>query len=217
MENNLNDIKDIDYSLYLVTDRKVLGNRDLCKSIKEAIQGGVSLVQLREKDLGTNEFYKLAKKIKKITDEHDVPLIINDRIDIALAVDADGVHVGPDDLPISVARNILGPNKIVGASTCNIEEALEAQKQGATYLGVGAIFPTATKSNTDDVSIEDLASIKKAVNIPIVGIGGINEKNASKVMTAKVEGIAVVSAILGKSDIKNAANQLYEIIRSSNR
>jgi len=212
--NSTNNNSNIDYSLYLVTDRGILGNNDLCKSIEEAIEGGVTILQLREKNLTSMEFYNIAKEVKEITTKYNIPFIINDRLHIALAVDADGIHIGPDDLPVCVARELLGPNKIIGASTCNVEEALKAEKDGATYLGVGAIYPTSTKNNTDDVSIEDLAEIKNIVNIPIVAIGGINEKNAGNVMTAKVDGIAVVSAILGKGDIKEASKELRSIVNN---
>lgn len=205
---------DVDYSLYLVTDRRFLGDRDLCESIEKAIKGGVTVVQLREKDMTSMEFYHIAKSVKKITDKYNVPLIINDRLDIALAVDADGIHIGPDDLPISEARKLLGPKKIIGSSTCNVEEAINAQNQGANYLGVGAMFPTSTKKNTDDVTIEELTNIKNSVDIPIVAIGGINETNASTVMNTQINGLAVVSAILGKENIQESAQNLYSIIKS---
>lgn len=201
----------VNYNLYLVTDRSILGNRDLCKSIEEAIQGGVSIVQLREKNLSSVEFYNVAMDVKVITHKYNVPLIINDRLDIALAVDADGLHVGPDDLSVEVVRKLLGPDKIIGASTCNIDEALDAQRQGADYLGVGAMFPTSTKANTDDVSIDDLRKIKESVNIPIVAIGGINQKNATSIMKTDIDGIAVVSAILGKDNILEAAKSLAKV------
>ena len=208
------DKSKINYNLYLVTDRTILGSKDLCNSIEQAIQGGTSIIQLREKNITSIEFYNIAKEVKKITSKYNVPLIINDRLDIALAVDADGIHIGPEDLPVKVVRKIMGEDKIIGASTCNIKEALEAKEAGADYLGVGAIFPTKTKKNTEDVSIEDLKNIKASVNIPVVAIGGINEKNASIVMEAKIDGIAVVSAILNKSDIFESAKNLYEIVKN---
>ena len=208
------DKSKINYNLYLVTDRTILGSKDLCNSIEQAIQGGTSIIQLREKNITSIKFYNIAKEVKKITSKYNVPLIINDRLDIALAVDADGIHIGPEDLPVKVVRKIMGEDKIIGASTCNIKEALEAEEAGADYLGVGAIFPTKTKKNTEDVSIEDLKNIKASVNIPVVAIGGINEKNASIVMEAKIDGIAVVSAILNKSDIFESAKNLYEIVKN---
>ncbi|MGF7059398.1 thiamine phosphate synthase [Brassicibacter mesophilus] len=203
---------DIDYALYLVTDRNILGNKDLYISIEQAIQGGVSLIQLREKNTTTREFYDLALKVKKITDKYNTPLIINDRLDIALAIDADGLHIGPDDIPINVARKLLGPDKILGASTSSLNEALEAQSQGADYLGVGAMFPTKTKKDTESVNLNELEQIKSSVRIPVVGIGGINETNAKKIINTGADGIAVVSAILGKNDICLAAKNLHSLI-----
>ena len=202
----------VNYSLYLVTDRKLLGDRDLCKTIEDAIKGGVTLVQLREKNTTTNGFINIATNVKKITNKYNIPLIINDRIDVALAIDADGVHVGPDDMSINMARKLLGQDKIIGASTNCVKEALEAESQGADYLGVGAMFPTKTKNNTEDVSIDELRNIKKLVNIPIVAIGGVNEKNASSVIAAGIDGIAVVSAILGKEDVFQASKGLRNLV-----
>ena len=202
----------INYSLYLITDRKVLGGKELLKSIEDAIKGGVTLVQLREKNITAYDYYNLALKVKELVKKYHIPLIINDRVDIALAVNADGVHLGPEDLPIHVARDLMGPDKIIGASANCIEEALEFQKQGADYLGIGALFPTKTKSNTEHVTLEQLKAIKEAVHIPVVGIGGINFKNASLVKAAGVDGIAVASAILGSENIVEAA---YELKRNT--
>ncbi len=198
----------MDYSLYLITDRKALGGKELLASIEAAIQGGVTLVQLREKDITGYEYYKLAMKVKEITAKYNIPFIINDRIDIALAVNADGVHLGPEDLPVPVARELMGPDKIIGASANCVEEALALQKQGADYLGVGALFPTGTKRNTEHVSLQQLKTIKESVCIPVVGIGGINIQNAYSVKAAGVDGIAAVSAILGSEDVFNAARSL---------
>ncbi|MHB1392212.1 MAG: thiamine phosphate synthase [Clostridia bacterium] len=198
----------VDYSLYLITDRKVLGDKDLLASIEAAIQGGVTLVQLREKDITGHDYYNLAVRVKEIVEKYNVPLIINDRVDIALAVNADGVHLGPEDLPVTVARKLMGPDKIIGASANCAEEALAFQKQGADYLGIGALFPTGTKRNTEHVSLEQLKIIKEAVYIPVVGIGGVNVKNASAVKAAGVDGIAVASAILGSENVLNAAHSL---------
>ena len=201
----------MNYSLYLITDRKVLRGRELLDSIEAAIKGGITLVQLREKDITGYDYYNMAKKVKKLVKEYGIPLIINDRADIALAVDADGVHLGPEDLPIPVARELMGPGKIIGASANCIEEAISFQRQGADYLGVGALFPTATKSNTEPVTLEQLREIKKLVKIPVVGIGGINIQNAASVKAAGVDGIAVSSAILGNEDIFTAARSLKKI------
>ncbi|MCO5386337.1 thiamine phosphate synthase [Desulfosporosinus sp.] len=202
----------IDYSLYLVTDRKLLGERDLAQSIELAIQGGVSLVQLREKSISTKEFLNLALRVKEITSKYEIPLIINDRLDIALAVDAEGLHVGQDDLPMLKARELLGPDKIIGVSARTLEEALLAEKQGADYLGVGAVFRTSTKSDAKEVSLEQLEYIKKSVSIPVVAIGGINYGNIQQVKATGIDGISVVSAILVQDNIFMAAKQLKEII-----
>lgn len=202
----------INYTLYLVTDRNILDERDLCECVEEAILGGVSLVQLREKELCSKDFYETAQSVKKVTDQYKVPFIINDRLDIALAVDADGLHIGQEDLPLPVARRLLGPDKIIGVSASNLSEALAAEQAGADYLGVGAVFTTPTKKDADSVSLSQLAQIKAGVSIPVVGIGGINENNAKSVIGTGIDGISVVSAILGKSDIRQAAAVLRSII-----
>ncbi|WP_352420414.1 thiamine phosphate synthase [Proteiniborus sp.] len=202
----------VNYALYLVTDRDVLGNKDLCESIEQAILGGVSLVQLREKNAKTKEFYSIALKVKEVTDKYSIPLIINDRLDIALAIDADGLHIGADDIPVKIARNLLGPDKILGVSASNIDEAIEAQSQDADYLGVGAMYPTKTKKDTESVSLKELQLIKSSVQIPVVGIGGINELNAKEVMSTGVDGISVISAILGKDNVYAAAKKLHNIV-----
>jgi thiamine-phosphate pyrophosphorylase len=199
------------YSLYLITDRKSLGGRELLRGIEDAIKGGVTLVQLREKNVNARDYYNLALKVKELVKRYHIPLIINDRVDIALAADADGVHLGPEDLPIFAAREILGSDKIIGASANCLEEALDFQNQGADYLGIGALFPTGTKSDTEHVTLEGLKIIKKAVDIPVVGIGGINFANASSVKAAGVDGIAVASAILGSESIIKAAYDLQRI------
>ncbi|AET67611.1 thiamine-phosphate pyrophosphorylase [Desulfosporosinus orientis DSM 765] len=202
----------VDYTLYLVTDRKQLGNRDLAESIEQAIQGGVTLVQLREKSVSTKEFLQLAEKVKEITSRYQIPLIINDRLDIALAIDADGLHVGQDDLPMVKARELLGPDKIIGVSASTLEEALLAEQQGADYLGVGAIFTTATKTDATDVSLKQLEVIKHSVSIPVVAIGGIGTTNLPLVRAAGVDGVSVVSAILGQENIYSAAMELKKIL-----
>ena len=202
----------VDYSLYLVTDQQLLKERDLVQSIELAIQGGVTLVQLREKSVSTREFLQLAIWVKEITSRYRIPLIINDRLDIALAVDADGLHVGQDDLPMVKARELL-PDKIIGVSVSTLAEALLAQQQGADYLGVGAIFSTSTKADAPEVSLDQLELIKKSVTIPVVAIGGINETNLRQVLVTGVDGVSVVSAILAQEDILKAAHQLLEVIR----
>jgi thiamine-phosphate pyrophosphorylase len=201
-----------DCSLYLVTDRRWLGGRNLCDAVEEAILGGVTLIQLREKDISSQDYYRLAEKVKKAADKYHIPLIINDRLDIALAVDAAGVHLGLDDLPIPVVRKILGADRIIGASAATVEEALRFQQQGADYLGVGAVFPTATKLGNEQVGFADLRRIKSSVSIPIVAIGGIKSENVRDVMATGVDGVAVVSAIMDQADIGAAARQLAALI-----
>jgi thiamine-phosphate pyrophosphorylase len=202
----------IDYSLYLVTDRDVLKDKDLYLALEEAIKGGVTLVQLREKHLSSLEFYNTALKVKEITDKYNVPLIINDRLDIALAVDAAGVHLGQNDMPASAARKLIGPDKILGVSAATIEEAKIAERDGADCIGVGAMFPTDTKQDARAVSGELLKEIKKSITIPVVAIGGINENNIKQLKTANIDGVAIVSAILGKADIKAAAERMKALI-----
>jgi len=202
----------VDYRLYLVTDRKLLGERNLEDSIERSIQGGVTLVQLREKSVSTLEFLQLAIRVKVITSRYHIPLIINDRLDIALAVDADGLHVGQDDLPMLKARELF-PNKIIGVSASTLEEALLAQQQGADYLGVGAVYSTATKTDAPEVSLDQLSLIKKSVTIPVVAIGGINQVNLQQVMATGIDGVSVVSAILAEKNIFKAAKQLRELMK----
>jgi thiamine-phosphate pyrophosphorylase len=202
----------IDYSLYLVTDRDVLKDKDLYLALEEAIKGGVTLVQLREKHLSSLEFYNTALKVKEITDKYNIPLIINDRLDIALAVDAAGVHLGQNDMPASAARKLIGPDKILGVSAATIEEAKIAERDGADCIGVGAMFPTATKQDARAVSVELLKEIKKSITIPVVAIGGINENNIEQLKSANIDGFAIVSAILGKANIKVAAERMKALI-----
>jgi thiamine-phosphate pyrophosphorylase len=190
----------------------VLKGIDLYTAIEEAILGGVTLVQLREKNLTSNELYHSALQVKKITDAYDVPLIINDRLDIMLAVDAAGVHLGQKDIPTAVARKLIGSSKILGASTATVEEAVLAQREGADYIGVGALFGTTTKSNTRPVTIELLKQIKQSVSIPVVAIGGIKTSNVMQLKPANIDGVAVVSDILGKEDIKSAAQKFRRLL-----
>lgn len=202
----------VDYKLYLVTDREVLKSKNLISAVEEGIRGGVTLVQLREKDLTSLEFYNTAIKVKEITDKYNIPLIVNDRLDIALAIDAAGLHIGQKDMPAPVARRLLGPEKILGVSAATMEEAEKAEKDGADYIGVGAVFPTSTKDDARSVSVELLKEIKARVSIPVVAIGGLNSKNVKIINTTKIDGIAVVSDILGKEDIKAAAEELKRLI-----
>ena len=202
-----------DYSLYLVTDRDLLKGRNLTKVIEEAIIGGTSIVQLREKCASSLEFYEIAKEVKKITDKYNVPLIINDRIDIALAIDASGVHLGQSDIPCSIARKILPKGKIIGVSAHNLKEAEKALKDGADYLGCGAVFNTSTKKDVTTLSYEGLKEITDNINIPVVAIGGINENNIMTLKGSGINGVAVVSSIIGKENVKGASEKLKELVK----
>lgn len=203
---------EIDYSLYLVTDRRLMSTPTLEEAVEQAIAGGATLVQLREKAASSLEFYQMAERIKHITDKHHVPLIINDRVDIALAVHAAGVHIGQRDLPARSVRSIIGTDKILGVSASTRLEAIRAQEDGADYLGVGALFPTGTKTDAEFVSMEELKKIREAVSLPIIGIGGINEKNLSLLNGIGIDGIAVVSALISAKDIAGKAKELKKAV-----
>lgn len=201
----------IDYTLYLVTDREIMSSATVEESVEQAISGGCTVVQLREKSASSKEFYETALNVHKITKKANVPLIINDRVDIALAVDAEGVHVGQQDLPCKTVRQIIGQNKIVGVSASNLDEALSAYNDGADYLGVGAMYSTNTKTDANITSIEELKHIRKMIDIPIVVIGGINNKTVLNFKGINIDGIAVVSAIIAQSDIVESARNLKRI------
>ncbi len=199
---------DVDYTLYLCTDRRLMTCDTIERSVELAIAGGATVVQLREKDCSSREFYELAVRVKAVTSKANVPLIINDRLDICQAAGADGVHLGQSDLPCSVARKILGDNMIIGVSAATPEEALKAQKDGADYLGVGAVFATSTKTDTRTVTPETIREIRAAVTIPFVVIGGVNKDNISSLYGLGINGAAVVSAIVAQDDIKAAAIEM---------
>jgi thiamine-phosphate pyrophosphorylase len=199
-----------DYSLYLVTDRALMSTPTLEEAVGQAVDGGATLVQLREKEVSSLEFYRIAKSVKRVTDARHVPLIINDRVDIALAVDAAGVHVGQSDLPAKVVRSVVGRDKILGVSASTLEEALRAQEDGADYLGVGAMFATGTKTDARPVAMEELKKIRLAVSLPIVVIGGINLKTLPLFAGAGIDGAAVVSALIAAKDIEGEAKKLKE-------
>ncbi len=201
------DKKCVDYTLYLVTDRELMSSEKLEDAVFDALSGGCGIVQLREKNCSSREFFDMALRIKRICREFDVPLIINDRADIALAADCDGVHIGQKDLPAEYVRKIIGKDKILGVSASNIDKALEAYKNGADYLGVGAVFPTSTKTDTNSVTIEQIAEIKKAVGIPVVAIGGIKKEKLCLFRGTRIDGAAVVSAVISEPDIKKAAEE----------
>lgn len=201
----------VDYSLYLVTDSNLCSWEDMPRAVEEAILGGVTLVQIREKDVSTLDFYQAAKKVKEVTDKYHVPLIINDRVDIAMALDAAGVHVGQTDMPATEARKLMGKDKILGVSAGTLEEALKAQEDGADYIGFGAVFYTSTKAVPGTKGPEKLAEVKNNLSIPVVAIGGIHQSNAREVLCA--DGIAVVSAIMGTKNERKAAEELCQILK----
>ena len=203
--------EDIDYSVYLVTDRRNKTDEEFLNIIEEAIKGGTTIVQLREKTASTKEFYDLALKVKEITSRYGVPLLINDRIDIALAVDSEGVHIGQDDMPADIAREIIGEDKILGVSASTVEEAKKAEIDSADYIGSGAVFPTATKDDADSVSKEELKEIVDSIDIPVVAIGGITVENAHTLKGSGIAGFSVVSAIMSAEDPKEASEKLKEI------
>ena len=200
-----------DLLLYAVTDRHWLHGRTLHEVVKESLDGGVTFLQLREKDLDEARFLDEAKDIKTLCHAYGVPFLINDNVDIALAVDADGVHVGQSDMEALDVRRKLGPDKIIGVSAQTVEQALLAEKHGADYLGVGAVFPTGTKDDADAVSLDTLKAICQAVNIPVVAIGGIKESNILSLKGSGICGVAVVSAIYAKEDPQAAAAGLRKL------
>lgn len=200
-----------DYTLYLVTDRQLMSCDSLTEAVEQAILGGCTMIQLREKELPSLEFYNQAVAVKQVTERYHIPLIINDRIDIAMAVQAAGVHIGQHDLPAATVRKVIGENMLLGVSASSIAEAIQAQQDGADYLGVGALFPTGTKTDAESVSMEELQKIRTAVSLPIVVIGGINKGNAGRFKPMGIDGLAVVSAIIAQSDIKAAAAELKDL------
>jgi thiamine-phosphate pyrophosphorylase len=201
------------YSLYLVTDSGLSRGRSHEEIVACAIRGGVTIVQLREKDCCTREMIEMARRLVSLCRAHDVPLLVNDRLDVALAVDADGVHVGQDDMPVPIARRLLGPDKILGVTAHTVEEALKAIEEGANYIGASPIFTTATKSDAGEpIGLEELTKICRACSVPVVGISGINASNTGQVIRAGAAGVAVVSAIVSAEDVEKAARELARII-----
>lgn len=197
--------------LYAVTDRAWLNGRNLEDDVEEALKAGVTFVQLREKHASYDEMVDLAKKIKALTDRYNVPFVIDDNIEVAKAVDADGVHIGQSDTEAKKARQMLGNDKIIGVSASNVKEAVEAEKNGADYIGIGAMFPTDTKKDHRDLTFEEAKKITSSVNIPVVAIGGINSKNIMELKGTGVDGVAVVSAIFASDDRYAAAKELLEL------
>jgi thiamine-phosphate pyrophosphorylase len=205
---------EIDYTLYLVTDRELMAAATIEECVEQAVLGGCTVVQLREKTASSREFYQIAVKVRELTARLKVPLIINDRADITLAVNADGVHIGRGDLPYDAARRIIGPDKIIGVSVNNLAEAQAAATQGADYLGVGAMFSTGTKTDTRPASMDELRRIREKVKIPVVAIGGINKNNVPLFKGTGIAGIAVVSAVVAQKDTAGAARELKSLLQN---
>lgn len=199
--------------LYAVTDRSWLDGRTLYSQVEEALEGGATFLQLREKDLDEEHFLEEAKELQALCRRYGVPFIVNDNVDVALAMGADGIHVGQSDMEAGDVRKLLGPDRILGVSAQTVEQALLAQKRGADYLGVGAVFPTGSKDDADDVSYDTLRAICEAVSIPVVAIGGISQSNVMQLRGSGICGIAVISAIFAQKDIKAATKKLKEITK----
>lgn len=201
-------MKNFDTSLYFITDSTGFTEEEFLRRTEAALQGGVTILQIREKDKSTREYIALAEKVHSLTRKYNVPLIIDDRVDVALAIDAEGVHVGQSDMPVATARRLLGDGKIVGATAKTVPQAVEAYGQGADYLGVGAIYPTTTKVKTVLTSTDTLRDICNAVPIPANAIGGLNKNNMDVLAGVPIAGICVVSAIMKAEDPRTAAEQL---------
>lgn len=205
-------IKPNQLTLYAITDRSWLKGNNLENHVEEALIGGATILQLREKMVSDAEFLEQAKRLKPLCQTYNVPLIINDNVDIALEADADGVHVGQSDMQASQVRAQLGPDKILGVSCRTVQHALTAQEHGADYLGVGAMFPTQTKTDTEPVTIDTLKAICNAVDIPVVAIGGVKLNNMAQLKETGIAGIVAISAIFAQDDIQYAAHNLKEAV-----
>ena len=204
-----------DLLLYAVTDRHWLNGRSLRQVVEESLEGGVTMVQLREKQLEEGTFLEEAKELQALCRQRRIPFLVNDNVDIALAMNADGVHVGQSDMEALDVRKKLGPDKIIGVSAQTVEQALLAQAHGADYLGVGAVFPTGSKDDAVEVPFETLNAICQAVRIPVVAIGGISKANVEQLRGSGICGVAVISAIYGADDIEGAARELKEAVRAT--
>lgn len=200
-----------DLLLYAVTDRSWLNGQTLYEQVEQAVKGGVSFLQLREKELEEQAFLEEAKVIQELCKKYQVPFLINDNVELAASIGADGVHVGQSDMAAGAAREKLGPDRIIGVSARTVEEALEAQRQGADYLGVGAVFPTGSKADAVEVDHQVLKEICSAVEIPVIAIGGIGRDNVAQLKGSGICGIAVISAIFAQNDIEAAARELRSL------
>lgn len=209
-------MRSVDYSIYLVTDRSLAGGRSLTGLVREAVAGGATCVQLREKDTATRDFLAVARELRALLQPLGVPLIVNDRVDVALAAGADGVHLGQQDMPIEVARRLGPPGWIIGVSAESLEDAVRAEREGADYIGVSPVFATPTKTDTAlPLGLDGLRAIRRAVRLPLVAIGGIHEGNAREVIEAGADGLAVVSAIMAAPDPRAAAARLRAAVNAA--
>lgn len=207
--------KNINWELYLVTDSE-LSKLPFFEMIKKAVKGGVTVIQLREKNLSTREFIEEAIEVKKNIEGSGIPLIINDRVDVALAIGADGVHLGNDDMPVNLARRIMGKKFIIGASAGSVDEAMEKEEKGADYIAVSPVFPTPTKPDAGPpLGLEGIKEMRKFVKVPLIGIGGINRGNVLDVIKSGADGVAVVSAIVSSEDPEKSARELRELIKKA--
>lgn len=217
MEINLKKVQNMksdDLLLYAVTDRTWLGNQTLYEQVEEVLKGGATFIQLREKNLAEDAFLAEAKEIQNLCKKYQVPFVINDNVELAKEIDADGVHVGQSDMEAGSVRSLLGPDKIIGVSAQTVEQALLAQEKGADYLGVGAVFSTGSKDDAEDVSKEMLKAICDAVDIPVIAIGGITKENVVELKDSGIVGIAVISALFAQKDITEATKELKTKVES---
>jgi len=207
---------EIDLSLYVIIDRRMIKGKSSIRVTREAITGGATAIQLREKEMESRDLCHLASSLKKVAKKKKALFIVNDRIDIAQAADADGVHLGQEDLPIKIARKLLGRNKIIGVTVRNLSQALRAQKEGADYVSLGPIFSTRTKKNLPPPrGLKVIAQIKEKIKIPLIAIGGINRDNVAKVMRAGADGVAVASAVVGAKNVRKSTQELLKQIRKT--
>ena len=205
-----------DLSLYVITDSRVARKRPTDEIVAAAIRGGATMIQLREKGWAARDLMEMGRRLLAITRPSGVALVVNDRVDVALAIDADGVHVGQDDIPVPVARRLLGPDKIVGTSAGTVEEAKQAELDGADYVGVGSIFATTSKPDAGDaIGPAALRRVREAIHIPIVAIGGLSSSNAGEAIGAGAQGVAVISSVVGADDVASAARLLAEVVRTA--
>ena len=205
-------------ALYVVSDTALAGSYGVVRTAEDALAGGAGVIQLRDKEASTRELLRMALELRRVTREAGALFIVNDRLDVALASEADGVHVGQDDMPAELTRKLVGPKMIVGVSCKNVAEALDALAAGADYLGVGAIYPTPTKPDVGDaIGLAPIGEIRRATGLPIVAIGGVNATNAAEVIAAGADGIAVVSAVYGQPDPRRASERLLAIVRDALR